>query len=121
MKIQIGEQTIYFGTGNRAAATEESDSLPVLMIHGAGFDHSVWVMVRRFFSRHGHQVLAPDLPAHGRSSGPALTSIEAMADWLAELLHHQSVGPVAAVGHSMGSLIATSLATRHPQSVAKLA
>ena len=31
-------------------------------------------------------VLAPDLPGHGRSGGEALSSVEAIADWIAALL-----------------------------------
>lgn len=38
-------------------------SLPaVVMLHGAGFDHSTWALHSRWFAHHGYSVLAPDLP-----------------------------------------------------------
>ena len=62
-----------------------------------------------------------DLPGHGRSKGPALTSIEAMADWIAELLAAAGIGPAMLCGHSMGSLIALQCAAAHPQIVSAIA
>jgi pimeloyl-ACP methyl ester carboxylesterase len=80
----------------------------VVFIHGALHDHSVWTLLARWFAHHGFGVLAVDLPGHGRSAGPALPSVEAMADWLLALLAAAGVqrdGQVTLVGHSMGSLI----------------
>lgn len=91
-----------------------------MFVHGAGFDHSVWVMPARYFARHGFNVIAADLPAHGRSEGPGLDSVEAMADWLAALVIQEGLGPLAAVGHSMGSLVVGALAKQHPQLVDKI-
>ncbi|MFP3562597.1 alpha/beta hydrolase, partial [Paraburkholderia sp. SIMBA_049] len=62
-------------------------SLPsAVFIHGAEHDHSVWALQTRYFAHHGFGVLAVDLPGHCRSAGPALTTVTAMADWLAALL-----------------------------------
>ena len=58
----------------------------VVMIHGAGFDHSTWALHSRWFAHHGFSVLAPDLPGHGRSGGKPLPTIADMADWTATLL-----------------------------------
>ena len=85
-----------------------------VFIHGAGMDHSVWVMPARHFARKGLNVLAVDLPGHGRSAGPALTSIPDMADWVARAMDAAALAPAAVVGHSMGSLVAYALAGRHP-------
>lgn len=98
-----------------------------VFLHGAQHDHSVWILQTRFFAHHGFGVLAVDLPGHGRSSGAALTSVEAMADWLLALLTAAGVDSDAAgagvtlIGHSMGSLIALETAARAPQRVAALA
>ena len=55
------------------AARRSSPTLPsVIFIHGAGMDHTVWTLQTRFFAHHGRNVLALDLPGHGRSEGPAL-------------------------------------------------
>ena len=47
---------------------------PIVFIHGTGMDHTVWTLPARHFVRHKRNVLAIDLPAHGRSSGPAADS-----------------------------------------------
>jgi pimeloyl-ACP methyl ester carboxylesterase len=93
----------------------------VVFVHGAAQDHSLWTLQSRWFGRHGHGVLAVDLPGHGRSGGQALTSIEALADWLVALLDGAGVDKAALVGHSMGSLACLEAAARHPQRVRALA
>ena len=77
--------------GNRIfAANGGMDFTPsrpaVVLVHGAGMDHSVWALQSRALAHCGHSVLAVDLPGHGRSEGEALTSIAAIADWLAEFI-----------------------------------
>ncbi len=72
-------------------------------------------MAARWFAHHGHGVLALDLPGHGRSTGPALASVEAMADWLLAVLDGAGVESASLVGHSMGSLIALEAAARAPK------
>jgi pimeloyl-ACP methyl ester carboxylesterase len=62
-----------------------------------------------------------DLPAHGRSSGRPLASIEALGDWIAGFLDAAGSAQAALVGHSMGSLAALECAARHPDRVSKLA
>ncbi|MEX8494265.1 alpha/beta fold hydrolase [Sphaerotilus sp.] len=84
----------------------------VVFIHGALNDHSVWTLAARWFAHHGHSVLAVDLPGHGRSHGPALPDVEAMADAVLALLAERGVQRAALVGHSMGSLIALEAASR---------
>ncbi|MTW03237.1 alpha/beta fold hydrolase [Pseudoduganella ginsengisoli] len=97
-------------------------SLPtVVFIHGAQNDHSVWGLQSRYLAHHGYGVLAVDLPGHGRSKGAALRSVEAMADWLLEVLASAGVAKAALVGHSMGSLIALETAHKAPERVTKLA
>ncbi|WP_338849691.1 alpha/beta hydrolase [Massilia sp. W12] len=85
-----------------------------VFIHGAQNDHSVWALQSRFFAHQGFAVLAPDLPAHGRGSGMALHSIEALADWLLALLQAAQIKQAHLIGHSMGSLIALEAAARSP-------
>ncbi|OGQ56703.1 MAG: alpha/beta hydrolase [Deltaproteobacteria bacterium RIFCSPLOWO2_02_FULL_53_8] len=92
-----------------------------VFIHGAQCDHSVWILQTRYFAHHGFGVLAVDLPGHGRSKGTALTSIEAMADWLLALLDAANVRQATLIGHSMGSLIALEATFQAPERVAALA
>src|ERR671919_430678 len=76
----------------------------LLFVHGAGMDHSVWPLQARHFAYRGWNALALDLPGHGRSAGELLTSIEAIADWLARLFDALGIGQAALGGHSMGAL-----------------
>jgi pimeloyl-ACP methyl ester carboxylesterase len=93
----------------------------VVFIHGAQNDHSVWILQTRYFAHHGYGVLALDLPGHGRSKGAALTSVEAMADWLLRVLDAAGVRQASLIGHSMGSLIALETQAKAPERVTKLA
>jgi pimeloyl-ACP methyl ester carboxylesterase len=92
-----------------------------VFIHGAQNDHSVWALQTRYFAHHGFGVLAVDLPGHGRSKGPALTSVEAIADWILALLDATGVQQATLIGHSMGSLIALETCAKAPSRVVKLA
>ncbi len=89
----------------------------VVFLHGAGLDHSWFGLQSRYFGYHGRNVLALDLPGHGRSDGPPLASVEAMADWVVRVLDSLGLGKAALVGHSLGSLIALECAARHPARV----
>ena len=93
----------------------------VAFVHGAGLDHSVFGLQSRYFGYHGRNVLAADLPAHGRSEGPPLATVGEMADWLVRLLDAAKLDRAALVGHSMGSLVALECAARHPARVERIA
>jgi pimeloyl-ACP methyl ester carboxylesterase len=93
----------------------------VVFIHGAANDHSVWNLQSRYFAYHARNTLAVDLPGHGRSVGPALTSVERLALWIVALLDTLKIERAALVGHSMGSLIALECAARHGARVKKIA
>ncbi|SNT20535.1 Pimeloyl-ACP methyl ester carboxylesterase [Noviherbaspirillum humi] len=118
MLLQVYGKPAYCYTGGKPF----DPALPcVVFIHGAQHDHSVWALQSRYFAHHGHAVLAPDLPGHGRSGGPALTSVDAMAQWILALLDAAGVEKALLAGHSMGSLIALQAAADAPQRVCKLA
>ncbi len=87
----------------------------VVLVHGALNDHTVFTLLARWLAHHGRSVLAVDLPGHMRSAGPALASIEAMADWLLALMNAAGVQRAALAGHSMGSLVALEAAARAPE------
>ncbi len=92
----------------------------VVLVHGAVNDHSVWTLLARWAANHGHGVLAVDLPGHMRSEGPALPSVEALADWLLALLDAAGVQRAVLGGHSMGSLVALQAAAQAPDRAAGL-
>ena len=110
-----------FPVAGRSAYAYVADHPPdakrrsVVFVHGAGLDHSWFALQSRYFGYHGRNVLAVDLPGHGRSPGPPLGAIEQMADWVAALLDAAGLGRAAVVGHSMGSLVALEFAARYPE------
>lgn len=93
----------------------------VVFIHGAQHDHSVWILQSRYLAHHGRAVLALDLPGHGRSEGPPLPTVEAMADRIATALAPLATRRFMLAGHSMGSLIALEVARRLHERIAGVA
>ncbi len=118
MKLLVDGREAYAYTGGKPF----DPALPcVVFIHGAVNDHSVWTLLARWFAHHGHAVLAVDLPGHKRSAGPALPSVEVLADWVLALMSAAGVPRAALAGHSLGSLIALEAAARAPERATHLA
>lgn len=118
MLLQVDHQPAYAYTGTKPIVPGQR---AVMFVHGAANDHSVWTQQSRYFAYHGFNVLAVDLPGHGKSGGPPLATVEDMAGWAARVLDAAGIQKAALVGHSMGSLIALEAAARHPDRVEKLA
>jgi pimeloyl-ACP methyl ester carboxylesterase len=117
MQLSVNGIDTFVATGGKPF----DKSLPaVVLLHGAGFDHSTWALHSRWFAHHGFSVLAPDLPGHGRSKGRPLPTIADMADWTAALLDAAGATKARLIGHSMGSLIAIETSARHPDKVSGL-
>ena len=117
MQLSVNGIDTFVATGGRPF----DSSLPtIVLLHGAGFDHTAWALHSRWFAHHGYGVLAPDLPGHGRSSGAPLSTIIEMADWTAALLDSAGVATAKLIGHSMGSLVALETDARHPARVSAL-
>lgn len=118
MRLEVDGREVYAYTGTRPVDPARP---AVVFVHGAANDHSVWALQSRYFAYHGCGVLAIDLPGHGRSEGPPLASVDAIADWLARLLDAAGLAQATLVGHSLGSLAALACAARHPQRAAAIA
>ena len=118
MELSIDGRKAWAYTGGKPF----DPALPcIVFIHGALHDHSVWNLLARWFAHHGHAVLALAQPGHGRSEGPPLPSVEALADWALAVLDAAGVTRAAVVGHSMGSLIGLEMAARAPERITQLA
>jgi pimeloyl-ACP methyl ester carboxylesterase len=104
-----------------AAHELDATKRTIVFVHGAGLDHSWWGLQSRYFGYHGFNVLAVDLPGHGRSEGPPLATIEAMSDWVFASLKASEIEKTILVGHSMGSLVALEFAARYPAHAEKIA
>ena len=110
MYVDVNAERVFVSTG---ASRHQPDAPAIVFVHGAGMDHSVWVMLPRYFARHGFNASAIDLPGHGRSQGEPLNTIDAMGDWLADVVDVLGFDKSIIVGHSMGSLVAHRFAVTH--------
>jgi pimeloyl-ACP methyl ester carboxylesterase len=117
MQLTVNGVDTFIATGGREF---DSSQPTIVLLHGAGLDHTTWALHSRWFAHHGYGVLAPDLPGHGRSAGAPLPAIADMAEWTAGLLDAAGAAKARLVGHSMGSLIALETAARHPAKVSAL-
>ena len=101
MYFDVNGKQVFASTGGKPF----DNGKPVVMfLHGSGFDHTVWNLQSRFFAFRDYAVLALDLPGHTNSEGPALESIEAMADWLhdvVEVLDCKDISPLRNVRYSL--------------------
>jgi pimeloyl-ACP methyl ester carboxylesterase len=118
MRVDVAGRAAYAYTGSRAF---ERARASVVFVHGAANDHGVWALQSRYFAHHGRNVFALDLPGHGRSDGPPLASVGAIADWIMALLDVAGVEQASLVGHSLGSLAALESASKYPRRVARVA
>lgn len=98
----------------------KGDKNPIIFVHGTGMDHTVWTLFTRYFLRHGRDVISIDLPGHGKSNGPLLSSIESLSASLIQYLNSRNVDKFSIVGHSMGSLIALETAASQTDRVNSL-
>jgi pimeloyl-ACP methyl ester carboxylesterase len=108
----------YAYTGGKAF---DATKPTIVFIHGVLNDHSVWILQTRYLAHHGFNVLAVDLPGHGRSGGDAPTSVEEAAQFIEALLDAADVKQAGLVGHSWGSLIALETAARLKDRITHLA
>lgn len=88
----------------------------VVLLHGASGNANTWLSPLEAWS--WADVWCPDLPGRGGNSASALDSVEALADWAADVLDAiPSTKPKILVGHSLGGGVALMLGLRHPASV----
>ena len=118
MRIEVNGDKTFVSTGGRAF---DPEGAVLLFVHGSGQSHLSWLLQARFFANRGWQVLAPDLPGHYLSAGAPPESVEATADWCADLLAATGVSSATIIGHSQGALATLEMARRHPDHVEKIA
>ncbi len=117
MYLDVAGKQVFATTGGKPFAAGQPT---VVFLHGAGGDHTVWNLQSRFFAFRNYSVLALDLPGHTHSDGPALESIEAMADWLHDVVEAIGARDVSLVAHSMGCLVGLELDARYPDRLRSL-
>ncbi len=118
MRLEVAGHETYAYTGARPLDRRRP---AIVFLHGAANDHSVWALQSRYFAHHGFDTLAVDLPGHGRSAGAPLPSVEAIADWFAQLLRAAGIERTLLIGHSLGALAVLEAASRYPERVERIA
>jgi pyruvate dehydrogenase E2 component (dihydrolipoamide acetyltransferase) len=112
-KSQIGGRTVrYLKLGEGGT--------PALLIHGFGGDLNNWLFNHADLAAH-RTVWALDLPGHGES-GKAVESGSAqeLADAVIAFMDDRGIERAHLIGHSMGSLVAMTVADKAPARVASL-
>jgi pyruvate dehydrogenase E2 component (dihydrolipoamide acetyltransferase) len=112
-KTQIGGRTVrYLKLGEGGT--------PAVLIHGFGGDLNNWLFNHAELAAH-RTVWALDLPGHGES-GKAVDSGSAqeLADAVIAFMDDRGIGRAHLIGHSMGSMVAMTVADKAPAKVASL-
>ncbi len=118
MEFTVDGNAVFASTGGRVF---DPGLPPIVFIHGAGNDHSVWQLPTRYFAYHGRSVLAVDLPGHGRSDGDPIATVEGLAAWVVKLADALGMEKLSLAGHSLGALVALAAAASMPDRMISLA
>lgn len=105
---------------NGIAVEISGEGAPLLCIHGLGGSSNIWTPVLPAFD--GFQVIRFDLPGSARSTlGNLPLSIELYVQTVEQVLESLGVDQVHVVAHSMGTIVASHFAAKHPERVKSLA
>lgn len=114
MYFKVNGKQVFATTGGKPF---DNNKPAVMFLHGSALDHTFWGLHSRFFAFRNYAVLALDLPGHSHSEGPALTSIEAIGDWLNDVVGSLDIDNISIVAHSQGCLNALEFASRYPDRI----
>jgi 3-oxoadipate enol-lactonase len=103
-----------------AVRTGPRGGTPVVLVHPVGLDLGYWGMQIEAL-RQTHDVVAYDLPGHGRSAGrPGDLTLDHEADVLAGVIRSTGASAAHIIGLSVGGMIAQTLAIAEPALAASL-
>ena len=111
--------TINLSEDSRFAYHDTGGGKPVMLfLHGLGCHAGFWIPLMEAFSK-DFRCIAPDLPGHGLSSFPpdARWSPDFYAGEMEAFIGRLKLSDLTVVGHSMGGLLALSLAQRLPAGI----
>ena len=91
----------------------------VAFVHGLFAETGVWSGTARILARRGQEVLALDLPNHGRSACGA-TAFPEVVDAVSEALEQVMEGPTVLCGHSYGGAVAARIVGKIRRDLAAL-
>lgn len=84
---------------------------PLLLIHGLGGSWKSWIPVLDRLASH-REIIAIDLPGHGKTPALKSSTIPKLADAVARFLHNNNLTGIDAVGSSIGARLVLELARR---------
>lgn len=130
--LQKKEIKLSTGITMRYIEKGKPDGIPVILLHGfTDTGRSFQFVIDELVSANKQlRVIAPDLRGHGDTSMPEETrcagkpescfSMGLFVEDVISLMDKLQIQKVHIVGHSMGSVIATQLSTKHPSRVASI-
>lgn len=92
------------------------DRPTLVLIHGAGGSSFSFLPQLRGLDRFLN-ILALELPGHGKSKGPARQSIDSYADWVQTTLAGTSLKSFFLGGHSLGGGVCLEMGLRYPEKI----
>ena len=114
MYFDVKGKQVFATTGGKAFDNRKP---VVLFLSGSALDHTFWALHSRFFAFRNYSVLCLDTPGHSNSEGPELASIEALGDWVNDVIEALGADNISVVGHSQGCLTALEFVSRFPDKV----
>ncbi|MCV6639017.1 pimeloyl-ACP methyl ester esterase BioH [Candidatus Albibeggiatoa sp. nov. NOAA] len=94
--------------------SKQGQGQPVVLLHGWGFNHSIWYQVAPYLAQH-YQVWQVDLPGHGQSD-LCDYELDVLLAQFAETLPKNAIW----IGWSLGGLLSMAMARWQPDYVNKL-
>ncbi len=99
------------------------DSLPILLfLHGFRGNHLGLEETIEYFKSKGFLCYSPDIPPAFNTQDEKLPKIvrfdsDSYADWVADYIEMHKIKCPILIGHSMGSIIAATVAEKYPQKI----
>jgi pimeloyl-ACP methyl ester carboxylesterase len=112
VRLPNGVKLAYVELGNPKGA-------PVLLLHGYTDSSRTWSLIAPYLE--DHRLLIPDQRGHGAADAPTCCySLSNYADDARLFLDALGVRRAAVAGHSMGSMVAITMAAEYPERVSKV-
>jgi pyruvate dehydrogenase E2 component (dihydrolipoamide acetyltransferase) len=114
-------ETVEVEAGRLRFLRQGEDGEPLVLLHGFGGDLNNWLFTMPALAEK-YLVYALDLPGHGESSKDVgQGDLDFLAGAVRQFLDAQELQRVHLVGHSLGGLVAASVALAAPERVTSLA
>lgn len=109
--INIQGKNIYYHQNKELLADQKS----IIFVHGAGGSGEKWSY--QLSGIDGYNLIALDLPGHGRSEGSPAEMISEYCEFIWSFVQALGIVQFFIAGHSMGGAIAMELALAYPKAL----